>query len=117
MQLHWWYHLRTTGTYTASYTIPLDARQRYLVTGALTLTRGDDYAHVYIGTVCRYRSSDYITCGIRDSGEDRELGGLVTVPGDHDLNIVEVLESATRVTVKLRTLGGRHRAEGAVYQL
>lgn len=105
MTPYWWYHMWTTGTYEVSVNIPLDWRRRYLITGYLTLTKGDDYAHVYISTVCRYSGGDTVLCGVRDLDDDR------------DLNIVEFIDGASRVTVKLKTKGGRHRAEGIVYQL
>jgi allophanate hydrolase subunit 1 len=76
-----------------------------LVTGYLTQTDGDDYAHVYISTVCHYSGGDVVHCGIRDLSDDKYLG------------IVEVISGANRVTIKLKTKGGRHRAEGVVYEI
>ena len=95
---------RTTGTYKATVTINLDPSKRYYVDGALVQTDGDDYAHVYISTVCIARS-DTVHCGIRDWTDDK------------DLNTNEHLSNASRVTIALRTKGGRHRAEGTVYEL
>ena len=99
------YWLWTTGTYEATVSMSLDWRKRYLVTGYLTLTDGDDYAHVYISTVCRYSGGDVVLCGVRDIGVD-----------DFGLNIDEFIDGASSVTVKLKTKGGRHRAEGVVYE-
>ena len=98
------YWLWTTGTYKATVTINLDPSKRYYVDGALVQTDGDDYAHVYISTVCIARS-DTVHCGIRDWTDDK------------DLNTNEHLSNASRVTIALRTKGGRHRAEGTVYEL
>jgi hypothetical protein len=105
MQPYWWYWMWTTGTFTVTHTIPLDWRRTYLVTGALTQTDGDDYAHVYISMVCSYSGGDVVRCGVRD------------IPDDVDLNLTEFISGARSVTVKLRTTGGRHRAEGIVYEL
>jgi hypothetical protein len=95
----------TTGTYTVSHTIPLDWRKGYLVTGYLTQTDGDDYAHVYISTVCHYSGGDVVKCGVRDISDDKHLG------------IIEYISGANKVIVKLKTKGGRHRAEGVVYEV
>ena len=95
----------TTGTYEVSLDLALDWRRSYLITGALTLTDGDDYAHVFISTVCHYSGGDTVLCGVRD------------LDGDFDLGINEWVSSASRVIVKLRTKGGQHRAEGVVYEL
>jgi len=100
---HYWYTMWTTGTFTVSLTVPLDWQRSYLVTGGLTQTDGPDYAHVYISTVCSYDGGDQVLCGIRDD------------PDDSGLNLIEALDAASSVTVKLRTTGGRHRAEGFVY--
>lgn len=94
----------TTGTYEVTLDIPLDWRKRYLITGYLTLTKGDDYAHIYISTVCNYSGGDQVLCGVRD------------FDGDFDLGVTEFVSSASRVTVKLKTKGGAHRAEGVVYE-
>ena len=93
----------TTGTYTVSLTIPLDWQRTYLVTGGLTQTDGSDYAHVYISTVCNYDGGDQVLCGVRDDSDESGL------------NLIEVLSAASSVTLKLKTTGGRHRAEGFVY--
>ncbi|HMM42713.1 MAG TPA: hypothetical protein PKA95_12490 [Thermomicrobiales bacterium] len=98
------YWMWSVGTHDVTVTIGLDWRKRYLITGFLTLTEGDDYAHVYISTVCRYSGGDQVLCGIRDDA------------GDFGLGVTEFISSASRVTIKLRTKGGSHRAEGAVYE-
>ncbi|MFQ5739905.1 MAG: hypothetical protein ACE5JX_12925 [Acidobacteriota bacterium] len=105
MTWHYWYHMWTTGTYTVSVDIPLDWTKNYLVTGYLTQTDGDDYAHVYISTVCHYSGGDVVSCGVRDIGDDKSL------------NVVEPINNANKVTITLKTKGGRHRAEGIVYQV
>jgi hypothetical protein len=105
MQPHWWYHLWTTGTYKVSHTVPLNWTKRYVVTGYLTLTDGDDYAHVYVSVVCHYSGGDVVKCGVLDMSDDKHLG------------IVKVIDGAKSVTVTLKTKGGRHRAEGLVYQI
>lgn len=100
------YWVAVTGSATASVTIALNPDRRYLVTGGLILTDGDDHARIYIGTLCRRVSSDVIACGIRD------------VDGDGGLGVTEFLAAnATSVTVKLKTTGGKHRGEGVVYEL
>lgn len=99
------YWMWTTGTYEVSVTLPLNYHKRYLVTGYLTQTDGDDYAHVYISMVCHYSGGDVVQCGVRDFHDDKGL------------QIVETLSSANRVVIKLKTKGGRHRAEGVVYEL
>jgi len=98
------YWMWATGTHDVTVTIGLDWKKSYLVTGALTLTDGDDYAHVYISTVCTYTGSQ-VLCGVRDVG------------GDFGVGLNEFISSATKVTIKLRTKGGSHRAEGVVYEL
>jgi hypothetical protein len=99
------YSLWTTGTYDVTATIGLDWRKTYLINGGITLTDGDDYAHVYIAKICSYHGGDVVRCGIRDIG------------GDKDLGLQEFISGARDVTVKLRTKGGRHRAEVMVYEL
>ena len=44
-------------------------------------------------------------CGVRDNGDD------------FDLSVTEFVSSASSVTIKLRTKGGKHRAEGVIYEL
>ena len=105
MHAHYTYWMWTTGTYEVTVTIPLNWERRYLVTGYLTQTDGDDYAHVYISMVCHYSGGDVVRCGIRDFSDDKYLG------------IVEVINGARSVTIKLKTKGGRHRAEGVVYEI
>jgi hypothetical protein len=99
------YWMWTTGTFEVTLDFALDWRKSYLITGYLTLTDGDDYAHIYISTVCTYSGGDQVLCGVRDNGDD------------FDLSVTEFISSAIRVTVKLRTRGGAHRAEGVVYEL
>ena len=96
MRFHYWYTMWTTGTFRTTITIPLDSRKTYLVTGGLTQTESDRYAHVYISTVCT-RSDDQILCGVRDIEDDRGR------------NLVEIVSGAINVTIALRTEGGRHR--------
>lgn len=100
------YHAWTTGSFTVSATIPLDWTRRYLVTAFLTQTEGDEYAHVYISQVCHYWGSDYSGCGIRDIPDNFRTCWAT-----------EILDHATSVTIKLTTRGGRHMAEGVVYEL
>lgn len=102
----WTYWVAVTGSATASLGIALNPDRRYLVTGGLILTDGDDYARVYISTLCRRTSSDVIACGVRD------------FDGDAGLGITEFLAAnAVSVTVKLKATGGKHRAEGVLYEL
>ena len=103
MNWYYWYQMWTTGTFTTSVGIPLDWQRTYLITGGLTQTNGSDYAHVYISEVCTYDGGDQILCGIRDDTDDSSL------------NLIEVISGAVSVTLKLRTTGGQHRAEGFVY--
>jgi hypothetical protein len=84
--------------------LSLDHTKSYLVTGYLTLTDGDDRGHVYISTVCTYNGGDVVLC-VRDLGDDFDLG------------VTEFISSAESVTVKLKTTGGAHRAEGVVHEL
>lgn len=99
------YWMWTTGTYEVSIDFDLDWRKRYLITGYLTLTDGDDYGHVYISMVCRYSGGDQVLCGLRDT------------EGDFDLSVTEIVSSTSKVTVTLKTEGGAHRAEGVIYEL
>lgn len=105
MQPYCKYRMWTTGTYEVTVKIPLNWQRRYLVTGYLTQTDGDDYAHVYISIVCNYSGGDVVRCGVRDITDDKFLG------------IVEVIDEAINFTVKLKTKGGRHMAEGVVYEI
>lgn len=106
MSAVWTYWVAVTGSATASVTMSLNPDRRYLVTGGLILTDGDDYARVYIGTVCIRTSSDVIACGVRDFESDAGLGVTEFLPAN-----------ATSVTVKLKATGGKHRGEGVVYEL
>lgn len=99
------YWMWNTGNIDGTLNINLDWQKSYLITGYLTLTEGDNYAHVYISTVCHYRGGDQILCGVRDAGDD------------FGLSVTEFVSSASRVTIKLRTRGGRHRVEGVIYEL
>src|SRR4051794_18723974 len=108
----WWtYWMGTRGTSPAPQTIKLDPARRYLVTGALTGKEGASYGQVYISTLCTRRSSDQIVCGIRDDPADPPFTNISS------LGIVEFVQNATRVTVKLRGDGGLHRAEGVIYDI
>lgn len=82
-----------------------------MVTGALTGKAGADYGQLFISVVCTQRGADQILCGIRDDPSDPPNWNIA------NLGIVETLQSATRVTVKLRGDGGLHRAEGIVYDV
>ena len=99
------YWMWNIGNIDGTLTIDLDWRKSYLITGFLTLTDGDDYAHVYISTVCTYGGGDVVLCGVRDVGDD------------FGLSVTEFVNSALSVTIKLRTKGGKHRVEGAIYEL
>ena len=81
MQAHWRYQLWTTGTFSVTSTIPLDWRKTYVVTGTLTQTDGDDYAHVYISRVCSYSGGDVVRCGVRDISGDLNLGLVEWISG------------------------------------
>ena len=111
MFVHSTYWMWTSGTFTVTHTIALSPARRYLVTGALVGKDGGNYGQVYISTVCRQISSDQILCGIRDAS--------FTTPASkiQNLRIVEILQNATRVTVKLTATGGLHRAEGTVFDI
>jgi hypothetical protein len=108
------YRLWTTGSFTASYTVGLDRRRRYLVTGGLVGKEGDDYAQIFISTVCTMLSSDVIGCGVRDdpSASPKDNIQNFTLRAQERLG-----PDATRVTIKLRSDGGRHRAEGVIYDI
>jgi hypothetical protein len=105
MHPHMGYLLWTQGNTSVTATISLDSAKQYVVTGGLTLTDGDDYAHVYIARVCYAASGDAVQCGVRDTDGDAEVG------------LVEFLSGARDVTVKLRSTGGRHTAEVMIYEL
>jgi hypothetical protein len=111
MFVAWTYWMWTSGRITASLTMGLSPGRRYLVTGALTGKSGGDYGQVFISTVCTQPSPDQILCGIRDDPADPPASNIA------NLRIVQILQSATRVTVKLRGDGGLHRAEGVIYDI
>jgi hypothetical protein len=111
MFVHATYWMWTQGQFTVSHTIGLDRNRRYLVTGGLTGKSGGDYGQVFIATVCTMPSSDQILCGIRDDPADPPEDNIA------NLGIVEILNNAVRVTVKLRGDGGLLRAEGVVYDI
>lgn len=99
------YWMWTTGNFEVSIDFALDWQKSYLITGYLTLVDGDDRGHIYISMVCNYSGGDVVSCGIRDFGDD------------FDLSVTEFVSFASSVTVKLKTSGGAHRAEGVVYEL
>jgi hypothetical protein len=101
----WTYWMWSKGTHDVTIAFALDWQKRYLTTGYLTLTDGDKYAHVYISTVCIYSGGDVVLCGVRDISDDFHLG------------VTEFIVGASSVTIKLRTKGGAHRAEGIIYEL
>jgi hypothetical protein len=102
----------TTGTFTITMTVPLDRNRRYLVTGGLVGKEGGEHGQVFISTVCTMPSADQVLCGVRDDPSDSP-DVLIKNRG-----LVEFLPAtAVRVTVKLRSSGGRHRAEGVVYDI
>ena len=95
--------LWTSGEFTISKTYALNPARRYLLTGWLTQTSGDGYSHIYISEVCT-DSGDVTLCGIRDFESETSL------------NLTEFISNASSVTFKLRSTGGRHRAEGVLYE-
>jgi hypothetical protein len=104
--------LWTTGSFTSSTTLVLDRARRYLITGGLVGKEGGDYGQVFISTVCTMSSNDQVLCGVRDDPASTPDTNI------KNLGLVEILPpAATRVTVKLRSTGGRHRAEGVVYDI
>jgi hypothetical protein len=108
----WWtYWMWTSGQFVVTQTIGLDPARRYLVTGALTGKAEASYGQVYISTLCTRRGSDQILCGVRDDPADPPLSNI------SNLGIVEFVQNATRVTVKLRGDGGLHRAEGVIFDV
>jgi hypothetical protein len=107
----WTYWMWTSGTFSVTVTMRLDPARRYLVTGALTGKSGSDYGQVFISMLCTRSSSDQILCGIRDDPSDPPSWNIA------NLGIVEFVQNATRVTVKLRGDGGLHRAEGAIFDI
>ena len=73
---------------------------------------GGDHGQVFISTVCTMPSIDQVLCGVRDDPSDSS-DTLIK-----NRNLVEFLQpTATRVTIKLRSSGGRHRAEGVIYDI
>jgi hypothetical protein len=98
---------------TASVTRVLDRSRRYLVTGGLVGKEGGDYAQVFISTVCTM-SGEVVLCGVRDDPSDSPETNIKNL----NLRVNEVLDpAATRVTIKLRSDGGRHRAECVIYDI
>ncbi len=110
MFVHRTYWMWTRGTFSITVTTGLDPARRYLVTGALAGTSGGDYAQVYISSVCT-QTGGQILCGLRDDPADPPDANITS------LGIVEILQSSTLVTVKLRGDGGLHRAEGVIYDI
>jgi hypothetical protein len=111
MFVAWSYWIWTSGSTTGSVTMALNPGRRYLVTGGLCGKSGDNYGQVFISTVCTLRGGDQVLCGVRDLPPDSPAANIAT------LNINEFLQSATRVTVKLRGDGGLHRAEGTIFDI
>jgi hypothetical protein len=111
MFVSWTYWMWTQGRTSVTITMSLSPMRRYLVTGALVGKEGGDYGQVYISTVCTQRSPDQILCGVRDFP--------LPAPGDaiRNLGITEILQNATRVTVRLNATGGLHRAEGTIFDI
>ncbi|MFI9024293.1 hypothetical protein [Streptomyces sp. NPDC053560] len=105
------YFLWVTGRLTSSVTLALNPDRRYLITGGLTGKFGDAHGQVFISTVCVRSGSDQVLCGVRDDPADAPADNI------RRLNIDEFLNNATRVTVKLRSDGGGHRAEGILYDI
>jgi len=101
----WTYWMWVSGEYEVTIDFDLDWRKSYLITGCLTLTDGEDYGHIYISTICNYNGGDVVLCGVRD------------IEDDFGLSVTECVSSASKVTIKLRSKGGVHRAEGVVYEL
>jgi hypothetical protein len=105
------YWMWTQGNFSVTINVGLSPARRYLVTGALVGKQGGDYGQVYISTVCTQRSPDQILCGVRDFPPGTPNSNI------RNLGIVEVLQQATRVTIKLTATGGLHRAEGVIYDI
>src|SRR4051812_9542434 len=110
MFVAWRYFLWTNGNISGSTTMALSPTRRYLVTGALSGRGGGDYGQVYISTLCTQRG-DQVLCGVRDVPPGSPADSIA------HLGITEFVQSATRVTVKLRANGGLHRAEGVIYDI
>lgn len=100
----------TQGAYSVDITLALHPSRRYLVTGGLVGTTGGDWGQVYISTICTMRG-DAVFCSVRDESADSEYAAI------SGLGLVEVFEHASRVIITLRSSGGRHRAEGAIYDI
>jgi hypothetical protein len=101
----------TTGNITGSVTVVLNRSRRYLVTGGLVGKEGGNYGQIFISTVCTV-SGDQVLCGVRDDPSASPDTNI------KNRGLVEFLAAnADRVTIKLRASGGRHRAEGVVYDI
>ena len=101
----------TTGSFTTTTTVSLDRNRRYLVTGGLVGKEGGDYGQALITSVCTI-SGDHVLCGIRDDANSTPDSNI------KNRGLTEFLPpNAIRVTLKLRSSGGRHRAEGVVYDI
>ena len=89
MFLHRTLWMWTSGKFSISFTIQLDAARRYLVTGAISGKSGGDYGQVYISTVCEERPGQ-VLCGVR--------GGPLDAPDWKiaNLGIVELLAAGSR---------------------
>ena len=104
------YWMWTRGSFSVTVTFGLSPSRRYLMTGALAGRSGGDYGQVFISTVCT-ESGDQVLCGVRDDPADPPDANIA------HLGIVETLQNASRVTVKLRGDGGLNRAEGALFDI
>lgn len=111
MFVAWSYWMWTRGRFTITVTMSLDPARRYLITGALTGKAGADYGQVFISALCTRTSPGQVLCGIRDDPSDPPDSNIA------NLGMVEFVQNATRVTVKLRGDGGLHRAEGAIFDI
>ena len=105
----WW--MWTRGRFSVSVTASLNPARRYLVTGGLEGKSGSEYGQVFISTVCVQRAEDWVLCGIRDDPSSTPDQNIA------DLGLLEFIDNATRVTIKLRADGGLHRAEAVIYDI
>jgi hypothetical protein len=104
------YWMWTSGSTAATLAIGLDPNRVYLLTGSLVGHDGGNYGQVYISMLCTV-SGDEVLCGIRDDPSDSTFTDIT------GLGITEFISGAESVTVKLRSTGGLHRAEGVLYDI